>query len=79
MRVSHETKHVSTFFLQKHLHLDLKNKRMLKWPVELGQMSQCLAVLSKVLISSAEVDLHCTKESIMQSESAVSALLTLCL
>lgn len=28
--VSHETKHVNTIFLQKHLHLDLKNKHKLK-------------------------------------------------
>lgn len=37
-----------SIFLQKHLHLDVEKKHMLKWPVEVGQASQCLAVLSKV-------------------------------
>jgi len=50
--VFHETKHVITTFLQKHLHLDLENKHVLKQPVELSQAGQCLAVLSKVLINS---------------------------
>lgn len=43
---------MSTPFLQKHLHLNVEKKHMLKWPIQLGQTSQCLAVLSKVLVNS---------------------------
>lgn len=50
--VSRKTKHVNTIFLQKHLHLDVEKKHMLKRPVEVGQASQCLAVLSKVRVNS---------------------------
>lgn len=49
--VSHETKHANTIFLQKHLHVDLKNKHELKWPVKLSRTNQCLAVPSKVLVN----------------------------